>query len=84
MGAPTPTPGPPEVDVEAVVADRHRLLAELDQLREEAREAGRSRSEFLANVSHELRTPLTAILGMNELLLLGDLDDAQREMAETV
>lgn len=36
---------------------------------EEAREATKSKSEFVSNMSHEIRTPINAILGMNEMIL---------------
>lgn len=39
-----------------------------------AKDASKSRTEFLANVSHELRTPMNAIIGMLNLSLEEQLD----------
>jgi PAS domain S-box-containing protein len=44
-------------------------------------EANRMKDEFLATLSHELRTPLNAILGWAGLLLSGDLDEDQAQLA---
>jgi signal transduction histidine kinase/ActR/RegA family two-component response regulator len=44
-------------------------------------QAGRSKSAFLATMSHELRTPLNVILGYNEQLFAGELDEQGRESA---
>lgn len=46
-----------------------RLTEEsLQQAKEAAEEANRSKSLFLANVSHELRTPLTSVLGFTRII----------------
>lgn len=46
---------------------------------ESAEAASRMKSEFLAVMGHELRTPMNGVLGMAQLLQMGDLDDEQRE-----
>lgn len=36
---------------------------------EEAENAGKAKSSFLASMSHEIRTPINAVLGMDEMIL---------------
>jgi signal transduction histidine kinase/CheY-like chemotaxis protein/HPt (histidine-containing phosphotransfer) domain-containing protein len=52
--------------------------------KEEADEANRAKSAFLAVVSHEVRTPMTGILGMVRLLLDSKLSEKQHEYVMAV
>jgi len=67
----------------------------LNQRREQAEAANRSKGMFLANISHDLRTPMQSILGMSELLrrealsgkpaaLACDLAHASRSLLEII
>lgn len=57
-------------------------MEQLNQLKSQAEEMSKTKSQFLANMSHEIRTPLGAILGFAEML--AESDDIQGEDGEFV
>lgn len=50
------------------ISERKRVQLELARARDEALEASRVKSAFVANMSHEVRTPLNGIIGFAQLL----------------
>jgi adenylate cyclase len=64
---------------EAELAD---LVHKLQAARDQATEASRAKSYFLANMTHELRTPLNAILGIADMLAEQALERDEQETAE--
>ena len=56
-----------------------RYIDELNALREEAENANRAKTDFLASMSHEIRTPMNAIIGLTDSALSNELSDSVRE-----
>ena len=65
--------------LEGRVEDRTRLLAKAV---DDAEEASKAKSTFLAKMSHELRTPLNAIIGYSEMLQEDARDDGDTRTAD--
>lgn len=68
-------------ELEATVRTRTRALRSSE---EEAREANRVKSEFLAHTSHEIRSPINGIVGTLGILERTPLSPEQRELVKTV
>jgi len=62
-----------------LIHERKMAELKLQEEKEKAEAASRSKSLFLANMSHELRTPLNGMMGMSQLMQLTPLNHEQQE-----
>ncbi|MDG9783558.1 ATP-binding protein [Metapseudomonas otitidis] len=61
--------------------EQRQAIDQLIAAREEAEQANRAKSDFLAMMSHELRTPMNGVLGMLQLLETTEMTQEQAEYA---
>jgi signal transduction histidine kinase/DNA-binding response OmpR family regulator len=61
-----------------------RRTRDAELAREEAVEASKAKSLFLASMSHEIRTPMNGVLGMTELLMDTGPNEEQQEYINTI
>lgn len=62
--------------------DRKRYERELLLARKKAEQAAHDKAALLAMLSHDIRNPLNAIMGVVQMLGLGDLSEAQRRQLD--
>lgn len=60
------------------------LINRLNHATEQAVEANKAKSRFLATMSHELRTPLNGVIGVADLMRATPLNAEQEEHARTI
>ncbi len=70
--------------IEADISRRQTVQLALEKARNQAENATKVKSMFLATMSHEIRTPMNAILGMAYLALKTDLNARQRDYVSKV
>ncbi|MEO8392431.1 MAG: ATP-binding protein [Chloroflexota bacterium] len=68
----------------AIAVRNAQLFTEAHQARQEAEQANRVKSQFLASMSHELRTPLNAILNFTQFVSSGMLGTVNEEQVDTL
>lgn len=70
------------------VEEQNKMLVlareEAEAARQEAQDASRAKSSFLASISHEIRTPINAVLGMDTMILRESHEDNIREYANDI
>lgn len=66
------------------ISEQKRIQRALLEAKEEADEANRSKSLFLARMSHEIRTPLNGIMGLSHLMQRSELSDIQADYMQKI
>ena len=66
------------------IREHKALIASLTQAREDAEQASRAKSAFLATMSHEIRTPMNGVVGLIDVLGRDRLSPYQADLVKTI
>lgn len=66
------------------ISDRKKIEIDLKQAKDHAEIANAAKGHFIAAISHEIRTPLNAIIGLSSFLAEGELDEENKDLAQTI
>lgn len=68
----------------AIAIQRRMMFDNLIVARQKAEEAAQSKQMFMTTMSHEIRTPLNEVIGITNLLLLGNPREDQMDFIQTL
>src|ERR1700761_9592456 len=67
------------MQLRATAEERGNLNVEFEKAIEKGETSSQAKSEFLSTMSHEIRTPLNAVIGMTNLLMMGNPRPDQKD-----
>ena len=77
-----PVPGGGSVLLAVDISAQKTLQRKILEAKAAAEMASQTKSAFLAKVSHELRTPLNGIIGISQIMKLGNLEAQQSQLLD--
>ncbi len=66
------------------ISERQKFITELTQARNDAEQANRAKSAFLAAMSHEIRTPMNGVIGLLDVLEHTRMTSNQADLVTTI
>ncbi len=70
--------------LQKINVELHKRNVEIRVAKNQAEEANRAKSLFIANISHEIRTPLNSIIGFTDLLLPMAKDQKEKTFLKSI